>query len=176
MPFIYRQQEGRWAAQPIAGSPHDLVLAPARVDRVGESDDPGAFAGAGLLMRAMRDDSAWVLLVRDGERVLHNGQRVTAGLRVLAHRDSLALEGEAPVFFSTEEAPCIAPFAALEKVTCPRCRDALSPGELAVKCPACGVFHHETGERNCWTYASTCALCTQPSALDAGLQWTPEAL
>jgi hypothetical protein len=82
----------------------------------------------------------------------------------------------APVFFSTEEAACIETFTGTGSVTCPRCRTAIVPGQPVVRCPDCGVVHHEVADRNCWTYAKTCALCAQLTALDTGLRWSPEAL
>jgi hypothetical protein len=124
----------------------------------------------------LASEAAWVLLPATGERLLHNGQPLVAGLRVLADRDALALEGCEPAYFSTEETARLESFAGSGKVICPRCRGAIAHGEPAVKCPRCGVFHHEAEDRNCWSYSGTCALCAQPSALDAGLQWSPETL
>jgi hypothetical protein len=180
MPVIFRKQDGRWVPEQAPGSPERFFLAAALLGGPA-SAGPGPAGSGSVVARAARDagdgrDREWVMLVHDADRVLHNGQRVTAGLRVLAHRDSLAFEGHESVFFSTEEAARVEPFAGAAKLTCPRCRGAIEPGEYAVKCPGCGVVHHQTDERNCWTYSPTCALCSQPSALDTGLQWTPEAL
>jgi hypothetical protein len=110
--------------------------------------------------------------------VLHNGAVIApgVGIRVLAHMDCLALESGEVIYFSTEEAARVMPFAGPTGVSCPRCRSEIRAGEPAVKCPGCGVFHHEIEDRNCWTYAPTCALCAQPTPLDHPLQWTPEGL
>jgi hypothetical protein len=59
---------------------------------------------------------------------------------------------------------------------CPRCRQRIEKETLAVRCPQCGLWHHQSEELPCWTYSSTCAMCPQPSALDAGYQWTPTEL
>ena len=173
MPTIFHKREGRWENTTVSGSCGVLSLAPAGFAPLPDGGE--APPGASLLVRA-EGDGQWALFMRDGERLLHNGQRVTAGIRVLAHRDALALEGRDAVYFSTEEAPRIEPFAGGETASCPRCRSELLRGQPTVKCPRCGVFHHEMPDRNCWTYAPTCALCAQPTALDAGLQWTPETL
>ena len=176
MPVIFCKREARWDVVPVSGSAGHLSLAPVQFHPVADAAT-GPRAEAFLLCQQFDGQvGLWVLFVRAGERLLHNGQPVAAGMRVLAHRDSLALADREPVFFSTEEAAQIEPFAGPAKVSCPRCRGGIQPGEQSVRCPACGVFHHETPERNCWTYAPTCALCTQPTALDAGRQWTPEIL
>ena len=176
MPYIFHRCESQWAAKAVPASPSHLSLGPVSVLPTAQTAEGGS--GVGVLMHGKRKghDNPWVLLLQPGQRVLHNGQPIAAGARVLAHRDSLALEGEEPVFFSTEEAACVEPFAGADPVTCPRCRDAISTGQPAVKCPGCSVTHHETHDRNCWTYAATCALCPQPSALDGALQWSPESL
>lgn len=181
MPYLFHKQQGRWIGEPMPALPAQLFLAPLRVVPAAQAADEGSGASAILMHTPMHTRGSaqaghWVMLVAPGQAVLHNGQPVSAGLRVLDHRDSLGLAGKPCVFFSTEEAPRVETFTGADPVTCPRCRDAIAPGQPAVKCPGCGVLHHENGERNCWTYATTCALCAQPTALDAGLQWTPEAL
>lgn len=175
MPVIFHKHERQWHTLSISSQAGSFALDLARFDASGRpSADPSDVAclvlgdGRGL----------WVLLVPAGGRLLHNGEIVTPGadIRVLAHMDCLSLDGGEPVYFSTEETARIEPFAGSTAVTCPRCRSEVHPGQAAVKCPRCGVFHHETEDRNCFTYATTCAVCAQPTALDAGLQWTPAAL
>jgi hypothetical protein len=109
-------------------------------------------------------------------------------------------------FFSTERVarPVRYPGGA-QPVHCPRDRRPIEPGSRAIQCPACSVWHHHpevepavaaeaqvpgdtaevgtaeaasgsTEPMSCWTYGPTCALCDQPSALDAGFRWTPEGL
>lgn len=173
MPVIFHRIDGRWGAETIPDAPGFLWLGPVRFELA--SNGPHEQTGACFLART-EADGQWVLLARGEERLLHNGHPVTAGMRVLAHRDSLALEGREAVYFSTEEAARIEPFAGSTKPSCPRCRLEIPLGQSTVKCPRCGVFHHEMDERNCWTYAQTCALCAQPTALDTGPQWSPESL
>ena len=164
-------RNGHWQGEPVPRSPYRLTLASMRLM---PPDDEGRCIPGEILLARTKQAGQWVLIASNS--VLHNGWPISAGIRVLAHRDSLAIDGWAPVFFSTEEPARVQDFAARGPVTCPRCRTAIPPGAHSVRCPACGVVHHETKDRNCWTYAATCALCAQPTALDAGLQWTPELL
>ena len=77
--------------------------------------------------------------------------------------------------FSAESLAHVEPFAGPGTVKCPRCRRQLVPGEASVRCPICGVAHHQTAEMPCWTYAPACAAqCGQPTALDVGYSWIPE--
>ena len=185
MPCIFHNSEGRWRLLPVATSPSVLRLDPLRV----EPAAPRATASDSfLLVRAAAParPAQWALLVAGDADVRHNGMPVSAGLRVLEHRDALAFAGATratgaaagaaaeAVFFTTEELAHVETFAGTESVSCPRCRSELRHGDAAVRCPSCGVVHHEATDRNCWTYAPACALCSQPTALDAGLRWTPE--
>lgn len=172
MPMIFHNAATGWATLPISTPRGLLRLAPV----VYEPEPISGTASDSLFLVRIEPERGWAVLVPNGMRVNHNGQPMPAGLRILAHRDSLAVPGADPVFFSTEETARVEAFAGSKKVTCPRCRTDIVPGQSAVKCPGCGVFHHETKERPCWTYAPVCAVCPQPTALDIGLQWTPEAL
>jgi hypothetical protein len=149
-----------------------LSLAPVVV----EPDPARSPARECVLLLRFDGNRRWAAVIPERLVVLHNGQPVRAGLRLLAHRDALAMPDAAAVFFSTEEAARVDAFEGAPGASCPRCRGDLRPGELAVQCPACGVAHHESAERPCWTYAETCSLCSQPTALDSPLRWTPESL
>ena len=173
MPVFFRKVEGRWEATPAPHTRCLLFLAPFRIDSA--ADRCAVPRDACLLVR-IAPDERWILLATGRQRLLHNGQNLFAGLRVLAHMDSVALAGEESVYFSTEETARVERYTGSARTSCPRCRSEVSPGQPAVKCPRCGVFHHETAERNCWSYAPTCAVCPQPTPLGLGLQWTPGAL
>jgi hypothetical protein len=81
------------------------------------------------------------------------------------------------VFYSTERLALVEEFpGANAPAYCPRCKQAIASGHPAVKCPGCGVYYHQSNELPCWTYTDVCALCPQSTALDAGYQWSPEAL
>jgi hypothetical protein len=124
-------------------------------------------------------ESAWALIAPPGTDVRVSSHPVRAGICILADRDSIRLSGAAPAYFSTEELARVEPFPHVEEPHyCPRCKLEIVAGGATVRCPACGVWHHEdaAAERRCWTYAARCALCEQPTALDVGYRWTPESL
>jgi hypothetical protein len=111
-----------------------------------------------------------------GTPLMVNGLPLRAGLRTLQDRDELRVPGLGPLYFSTERIARIEPLPTEpDALSCPRCRDRIAAGSPAVRCPGCGLWHHQTEDRPCWTYAETCALCPQPTAADAGYRWTPEA-
>jgi hypothetical protein len=92
-------------------------------------------------------------------------------------RDEILLHGVGRCYFSTETLARIEPLSE-ESATgcCPRCKQGMTAGEPAVRCPGCGVWHHQSDELPCWTYAERCAICGGSTALDAGFSWTPEEL
>ncbi len=119
--------------------------------------------------------ASWALLTDDAH-VRLNGMPVLLGLAVLEDRDEIRIAGRT-AWFSAETLPTVASFP--ESATrgyCPRCKQPLEAGTPAVKCPACGLWHHASDDLPCWTYAPTCSACVQPTALDAGFRWTPEDL
>jgi hypothetical protein len=131
-----------------------------------------------LLLRAqLVEGASWVLLAKEDGDVFINGSRLSLGIRVIADRDEIRVRDLATIYFSTESLPAVAQFPGAEKALfCPRCRMKIEEGRLAVRCPSCGVWHHQTDDLPCWTYAEVCALCPQPTDLDAGFRWTPEEL
>lgn len=168
MAHLWTTIEGKWQTQPLGfGTTVSLPL-----------DEPVPAQPAGVRLVSAKPGStrgSWWLLAPPG-RVLVNGQPVWLGLRALRDRDEVLVPGSGSVFFSTESLARVEEFPGAPKpVFCPRCRDKIEAGP-AVKCPACGVWHHQLTDRPCWTYSETCALCPQPSALNAGYQWTPERL
>jgi uncharacterized C2H2 Zn-finger protein len=120
------------------------------------------------------DGDAWVVLGDATVRV--NGFPLDAGIAVLRERDELLAGGER-VFFSTEKLATITTYAGGERpVFCPRCKLEITAGTPVVRCPACGVLHHQSDDYSCWLYAEHCTTCDQPTALDAGFRWSPEVL
>ena len=129
---------------------------------------------ARLLRRTTAQREVWLLVGAPAVRV--NGIPLDAGIRVLRDRDELRT-GDDRRFFSVESLAVIAPFPGGERATfCPRCKLEIAPDSPAVRCPQCGVWHHQSDELPCWTYAAHCMLCDHPTALDAGFRWTPEEL
>ena len=136
--------------------------------------DSLAVPSAQLLRCTTDGGDAWVLVGPPAVRV--NGSRLDTGIRVLCDRDELRADG-GRTFFSSESLAMVVPFPGGAKtIFCPRCKLEIVPGSPAVRCPQCGVFHHQSDEFPCWTYAARCAMCDQPTALDAGFRWVPEEL
>jgi hypothetical protein len=143
-----------WSATPLAG-------------------DTALSTGVAQLVRAT-GDGAWVLVGPSAVRV--NGEPLDAGIRVLRDRDELLVAGRRS-FFSSETLAVVEPLPVVDRPpVCPRCKTAIEPGTLAVRCPQCRIWHHQSEEMPCWTYAPLCALCPQPTPLDAGYRWSPEDL
>ena len=170
-------ENDRWAVLPLAGGAVSLTVSPPRlVDSSAQAQTAGA---AILLPPSAKPQEDWVLLTGSGAEVRVNGLLLALGLRVLADRDEIRVTGAGTVFFSTERLARIAAFPSegSEKF-CPRCKLPLEAGSPAVRCPNCAVWYHqhEQQQRECWTYAEACALCSWPSDLDAGYSWTPEDL
>ncbi len=128
-------------------------------------------AGAGAVQ--------WLLLAPLDAGVVVNDQALATGVRLIADRDAIRLPGQSELYFSAERLARIETYSGNDPVYCPRCKIAIAEGDAAVCCPQCAVWHHEDvgNDRTCWTYANTCALCDQPSALDRPeYQWTPGSL
>ncbi len=123
--------------------------------------------------------ATWMLLAPSESQLRINDSPLESGIRVLADRDAIRVPGLPTIYFSTERLARIETFPDAEHVFCPRCKLMISEGNSAVRCPQCGVWHHERvpeGQR-CWSYAETCALCDQATDLDsAGFRWTPDRL
>jgi hypothetical protein len=190
MAQIWMQRDaGEWQA--IAIDRETCALAETGPSPIGldvDCDGPGAASeSAGVRLRRLQGagGEAWALVASRASRVLVNGLPVRHGLAVLADRDEIrALAcGEASsaawltCFFSTERLATVEPFPSTgRRGSCPRCKQPLTPGEAAVRCPGCGLWHHATEDWPCWTHVEVCAVCDQPTALDTGFRWTPEDL
>jgi hypothetical protein len=174
MPSIFHRVQGRWCAERFTTKHAILSFAPMRV--VPLEAELSCLTDDAIELIRLGAGRNWIAIVREDSEITHNGQPVTVGLCVLSHGDVISGAHGASVFFSTEEGACVEPFSGVQSVSCPRCRSEIAPGHPVVRCPECGVFHHEIADRNCWTYAETCALCPQPTALDVGLRWSPDVL
>ena len=136
-------------------------------------DDAVAVLSAVQLRRAAGEPDTWTLI--GPPRVRVNGHPLDAGIRVLRDRDELRVGGRR-AFFSTETLAMVVPFPGERPTLCPRCKLEILPGSPAVRCPQCGIWHHQSEEFPCWLYSSTCTNCDQLTALDAHFRWSPETL
>ena len=161
----------RWAAVPLDRAAFSLVRDSAQTLRL-RAGAEAADAPATLLRSQLDGQENWVLT--GDARV--NGMPLLTGIRVLRDRDELEVNG-VHAFFSTETLALVEPMPRGDKrVFCPRCKQGIESESAAVRCPRCRVWHHQSDDLPCWTYAERCALCDQPTALDAGYRWTPEEL
>lgn len=127
------------------------------------------------LIRCSGNNETWILLASPALQVTVNGLPAACGILRLADRDAVRAGSGRPVYFTTESIARAEPYPASEAVFCPRCKREIGRGDSAVRCPRCRVWHHHGGEAgSCWQYSATCALCDQPSDLDAAaFAWTP---
>jgi hypothetical protein len=128
-------------------------------------------------------DEEWVLLAGSLAAACVNGQPLVLGARVLRDRDEIVVRGPGwpatpRCFFSTERLAVVAPLPdGVGAVKCPRCKEAIEPGQMAVRCPSCNCWHHQIeGGKNCWTYLTRCASCDGPTDLDGKYRWSPQEL
>ena len=171
------ERPGDWAVMPLQPPRMSLDAASARdggVVCVRGRADADRRADALLVEAGPLGRSGWHLIASPDVRVAVNGLPLLGGLRVMADRDEIRLENAAPCFFSTELLARVVDMPITDlPMTCPRCRQRIESATPAVACPACSLWHHQSENLPCWTYAPTCALCPQPTPLDAGFLWTP---
>jgi hypothetical protein len=168
----------RWLAAPLVG---DALHLPLRHEGHGAVAPTGTVAPpdrpASVLRVSGGDGEYWLLAGSESVRV--NGLPLLAGIRVLRDRDEIRVDGDPPVYFSTEKLARVECFPGAARPTfCARCKVEIEVGSAAVQCPNCGVWCHETEELNCWSYpeARTCPLCDHRNSLDATYRWTPASL
>jgi len=162
-----------WVAHPLSG---DAVALDGVTASGSTSSRPAAEPEARVTLRRLADPpNSWAVLTSDPALRL-NGLPVPLGVAVLDDRDEIRAPG-ITAWFSTEQRALVEAFPdAAHAGSCPRCKQAITTATAAVRCPGCGLWHHESVEMPCWSYADTCASCAQRTALDAGFEWTPEGL
>lgn len=170
-----RDVSKQWAVTPLEGDAFTLTANPLHPGWVrrnrDESDNPAI-----ILRRQGPDAEIWVLITAIKASVRVNGMPLLTGIHVLRDRDELRVGGVGRVFFSAERLACVEPFPGAAAVFCPRCKQELTKGCPAVRCPQCRVWHHQSEGLPCWTYSERCPLCDQPTELEAGYRWAPEEL
>jgi len=125
-----------------------------------------------------QQQTRWVLYSAVSSHVYVNGVHLNLGIYILRDKDELIVDNCGPLLFASYVPACIVEFPGMDNpVTCPRCKVLITKGYPSVKCPTCGIWHHQSKEKPCFTYAETCAYCKkQKTSLDIDYDWTPEDL
>lgn len=166
----------QWAALPLEAGAFVLTTnPPSPVQNL-----PGAGESVSkvvLLCQKRAGETSWVLVSGRGRDVRINGSNLTLGVQRVTDRDEINIEGIGTLYFSTESLARTEPFPnGTQDLYCPRCKQVLENGSFVVKCPQCRTWYHQSEDLPCWSYSETCALCPQPTDLNAGFRWTPEEL
>lgn len=144
-----------------------------------------------------REERTWKLRTLD-RSVLVNGNPISFGC-VLRDRDLIEVLDEGPMLFAAAnqprlelriEIPRIGPIKMLfAKETPPRVEPFPGPGEpaicsrcglfigkdgLAVACPECDAWHHQSDAEPCWVTGPTCANCKRSTDLNLDYPWRPD--
>jgi len=178
MPFLWLDPNGSgdWAAARLAPGPFALVPgARPPVRRFASVPPAGALA---RLVGCLRPggQQCWALCSAS-PAVRINGAPLPTGLRLLGDRDEIRIGPGLRLYFSAERCAEVVPFeGGPHPAHCPRCHRIIEAGSLAVQCPGCLTWHHQSVAHPCWLYDTRCALCPQATALDAGLTWSPASL
>ena len=174
-----KNEAAGWAVLPLEEDRLRIDADPPRRlrDEVAGTEDA---TGILLLRERMDEGAVWILLAGPAHDVRINGLPLAAGIRVLADRDEIRIAGRPHAYFSSEESPRVVPFPEHDRpICCARCQREITPGQAAVRCPICGVWHHQMPEEAfpCWTYADLCGGCRrQETKLEAEFRWTPDGL
>ncbi len=164
---------------PLSGAPVSLSVIPPQPS----THQPLGLSGSQVLLENVphpdTNDDRWLLFFNEAAAIWVDGVPQKLGIYHLSDNQEILIKGAGVVVLTTEKPPHKShlPESATD-VICPRCKTEITPGSDAVQCPACGIWHHEHPDLPCWTYehSTHCALCSQVTDLDAGLQRIPEGL
>jgi hypothetical protein len=173
--FVRKPNDNEWLVLLLTEPTLRLVPSPERW-LAGDGDASAERTGVLLFSRDPQHRS-WVLAANGQSAVSVNGLPVHGGIRRLEDRDEIRVEGVGTYFFSAEERPRVEPYSA-GTGACMRCKLPLPPGGPAVRCPVCGIWHHENADegRRCWSEFDTCGSCCGTTAMSGGFRWSPEEL
>jgi len=184
--IVQMKSGGAWEMLPLPAQ--GMAIDPANPEtplRPREDSGTAADGVSGLIYPVADDDPTRparcsLLMLAPGTPVRINGSRAPAylGIHVLRHRDEIVID-ESRRYYSTEDLPKLAPLPETDDAaSCPRCHLELVSGTPGVRCPQCGTLHHQSDERPCWLFSTTCALCDYPVRLgdDADFLWSPSDL
>lgn len=171
-----KEVSGEWAVMQLDGG--GFILTGNPLDPVQRRDSEEDTEAAHILRHNGAEGETWLILAEPHSGVRINGTVLASGIRVLRDRDEVLVGGTQRLFFSSERLPHAEPFPGIEQlIFCPRCKQEIAVETMAVKCPQCRAWHHQSEEFPCWLYSENCALCDQPTNLDdSNFQWTPKSL
>lgn len=176
------EEQSRWAVWQLAEDAYWL-LAGGLPCAVHDDGREKRLAGSGMLVRRdLGPEAQWLLLATIGSAIHVNGAPLFVGSKVLRDRDEIVLADRQSgqrrrCFFSTERLARVEPFPQTPEASrCPRCQQPIETGTQVVRCPGCGVYHHQFSRLPCWLYGPRCALCDQATDLNLGYRWTPDEL
>jgi hypothetical protein len=135
----------------------------------GDSDGSAATAPVVLMPGG---ESGSTLVTRQESRVWINGRPVSGGLRVLADRDEIRVDGHR-FFFASRDPLAIEAYSGPD-ISCPRCSGMILSDSIAVRC-RCGAWFHQSAEQPCFTYGDSCPICSGPTRLEE-VPWDPSEL
>ena len=178
-----------WAVSPLAGNAYALSGRGLSAAEVVGSNGQGA-PSVLLVRRSNGSGEQWLLLARKYADVQVNGTPLALGVRLLCDRDEINVRdrcsddngssGALRCFYSAERLAQVVAYPGKDAVCCPRCKQMITPGQMAVQCPgpSCGAWHHQLDERSCraGNTPALAALCTQPTELGGACRWSPDEL
>lgn len=174
--------DAAWAILELDARPYDLDRSPpspVSEEQLAPDDIPSRRRRQVWIVPAGdRAGGRWALVAGPHRRVWVNGVWLDLGLRLLEDRDQIRLDNGRSCYYSSEARARRTRYAGDGRaVQCPRCKQEITPGSIAVGCPHCGVWHHESEERPCWSDFPTCTHCGRQTTLeDAPFTWAPEGI
>jgi len=176
MPHLWVKDSGEWTVLELLSDTFALTRDPLKPVQRRELGTPAEIACM-LRCNGAGGEHLFVLAPSENTAVIINGIPLASGIRILRDRDELRVGGIERMYFSTESLAVLTRFPGNEQAMyCPRCKREIALQTDAVKCPQCDAWYHQSEEFPCWVYSERCALCDQPSNLDAGYRWSPEYL
>jgi len=165
-----------WNASELAGA--DLRLKQVLTEALGEDSVVSQVSAKVHLVRTGQENQCeWVILAAPEGNISINGFPLLLGMKVLRDRDEIRWSPNGFAYFSTEELAAVVNLPqGGRKIMCPRCKQEIIPETAAVRCPRCGVWHHQSDQLPCYTYSECCATCSRQTSLAAGYDWVPEAM
>jgi hypothetical protein len=170
MATMWIEHDGQWQA----------ITLPAVMELKANGPAPlrGVVATAPIVAPIPGATQTWLLIApvigAVVEPVFVNGEQILAGACRLSDRDAIRVGRGATMFFSTSQSPVVTAFSGAKPLKCVRCSELIQPGTPAVRCPSCGIWHHQNEERACFDYADRCGGCNvQSTSLDEDSAWSP---